>query len=282
MIEHNLQHTISLLTRTPAALNALLRDLPETWTLQNEGENTWSAFEIVGHLIHCEHADWMPRVKLLLEFGETKAFEPFDRRGHEQAVQGKSLGQLLDEFAHLRSEKLNELRALNLQPQDLDRRGRHPAFGPVTLSALLPGAYTSASCDAPPTAPLNQLTHIVGARYNLPRTSRDRARPSVPICSGSKSTPYVLGGCGGAALFGSKGPGSLRFLFRADPFLPTDGKAMNNQHGRSTSSTISNNERASYNGSTGASQASDVGSIPIARSIKPVDAVGLTGFHSPN
>ena len=102
-MEHNLQHTSALLTRTPAALNALLRDLPEAWTLQNEGENTWSAFDIVGHLIHCERTDWMPRVKQLLQFGETREFEPFDRGGHALAVQGKSLGQLLDEFAHLRS-----------------------------------------------------------------------------------------------------------------------------------------------------------------------------------
>jgi hypothetical protein len=73
-MEHNLPHTIALLTRTPATLNTLLRDLPETWIHQNEGENTWSAFDIVGHLIHCEHADWMPRVNLLLQFGETQAF----------------------------------------------------------------------------------------------------------------------------------------------------------------------------------------------------------------
>src|SRR5438128_12591114 len=111
MMEHNLQDTISLLTRTTATLNALLRDLPETWTSRNEGENTWCAFDIVGHLIHCERTDWMPRVKLLLQFGETRAFAPFDREGHAQAVQGKSLSQLLDEFAHLRSQNLDDLRA---------------------------------------------------------------------------------------------------------------------------------------------------------------------------
>ncbi len=136
-MEHNLPHTIALLTRTPATLNTLLRDLSETWTHQNEGKNTWSAFDIVGHLIHCEHADWMPRVNLLLQFGETQAFAPFDRLGHQRAVQGKSLTQLLDDFAHLRSINLNQLRALNLQLVDLDRRGQHPAFGSVTLSALL-------------------------------------------------------------------------------------------------------------------------------------------------
>src|SRR5438132_11068713 len=121
MMEHNLQDTISLLTRTPATLNALLRDLPETWTSRNEGENTWSAFDIVGHLIHCERTDWMPRVTLLLQFGETREFEPFDRGGHALAVLGKSLGQLLDEFAHLRSHNLDELRALNPQPADPER-----------------------------------------------------------------------------------------------------------------------------------------------------------------
>jgi len=136
-MQHNLQNTISLLTRTPAALNALLRDLPETWTLRNEGENTWSAFDIIRHLNHGERTDWIPRVKVVLQFGETKTFEPFDRQGHAREMQGKSLGQLLDEFARLRSENLAELRALNLRPEDLERRGRHPSLGVVTLSALL-------------------------------------------------------------------------------------------------------------------------------------------------
>ena len=81
-MEHHLPHTIALLTRTPAALNALLRDLPEEWTLRNEGENTWSAFDVVGHLNHAERTDWMPRVKIMLQFGETRTFEPFGRWGH--------------------------------------------------------------------------------------------------------------------------------------------------------------------------------------------------------
>jgi len=136
-MEHNLHHTISLLTRTPAALDALLRDLPETWTFRNEGENTWSAFDVLGHLIHTERTNWMPRAKLTLEFVDTKTFESFDRRGHVRESQGKSLGQLLEEFARLRSENLDELRALNLRQEDLDRRGRHRALGVVTLSELL-------------------------------------------------------------------------------------------------------------------------------------------------
>jgi len=136
-VEHNLPHTISLLTRTPAALQALLGDLPEAWTFQNEGEDTWSAFEIVGHLIHGERTDWMVRTRMVLQFGESQTFASFDRLGHARESQGKSLAQLLDEFARLRSENLGELRALNLQPGDLERRGRHPAFGAVTLSQLL-------------------------------------------------------------------------------------------------------------------------------------------------
>ena len=134
---HDMECTISLFARTPAALDALLRDLPGTWTFRNEGENTWSAFDIVGHLIHGERTDWMPRARMILQFGDTQTFEPFDRWGHVRESQGKSLGQLLDEFAHLRLENLGELRALNLRPEDLDRRGRHPALGIVSLSELL-------------------------------------------------------------------------------------------------------------------------------------------------
>jgi len=137
MMEHNLHNAISLLTRTPAALDALLRDLPETWTFRNEGESTWSVLDVVGHLIHNECTNWMPRAKMVLQFGETKAFEPFDGWGQERESECKSLGQLLDEFARLRSENLDEPRALNLRPEYLDLRGRHPALGVVTLSELL-------------------------------------------------------------------------------------------------------------------------------------------------
>ncbi len=158
-MQHNLQDTISLLTRTPAALNALLRDLPETWTLRNEGENTWSAFDIIGHLIHGERTDWMPRVKVVLQFGESQAFEPFDRQRHVRESQGKSLGQLLDEFARLRSENLAELRALNLRQEDLERRGRHPSLGVVTLSELL------ATWAAHDLTHLHQISRVMAHQY---------------------------------------------------------------------------------------------------------------------
>lgn len=136
-MEQNLSETIALLSRTPASLNALLRDLPDIWTQQDEGPKTWSAFDVVGHLIHGELTDWMPRAKRILEFGESRAFESFDRWAQERASQGKSLNELLDEFARLRTNNLAELRRLNLQPQDLAKKGKHPALGIVTLSELL-------------------------------------------------------------------------------------------------------------------------------------------------
>jgi len=158
-MQHNLQDTIALLGRTPAALDALLRGLPEAWTLRNEGEETWSAFDIVGHLIHGERTDWMPRAKMILQFGESRAFEPFDRWAQERESQGKSLAQLLDEFARLRSANLNELRALNLKPEDLARRGRHPALGSVTLSQLL---ATWAGHDL---THLHQISRVMAFQY---------------------------------------------------------------------------------------------------------------------
>ena len=159
MMENSLQQTMSLLTRTPAALNALLRDLPETWTLRNEGENTWSAFDVVGHLIHGERTDWMPRAKMVLQFGESQTFEPFDRWEHMRESRGKSLEQLLDEFARLRSENLGELRALNLRQEDLELRGRHPALGVVTLSELL------ATWAAHDLTHLHQISRVMAHQY---------------------------------------------------------------------------------------------------------------------
>jgi hypothetical protein len=136
-MNHDPEHAVALLSRTPAVLDALLRDLPEAWTLSNEGEKTWSPYDVVGHLIHGERTDWMPRVKMIQEFGEARSFVPFDRWAQERESKGKPLATLLDEFARLRAENLSELRRLNLHEADFGRRGRHPALGTVTLSELL-------------------------------------------------------------------------------------------------------------------------------------------------
>jgi hypothetical protein len=158
-MQHNLPQTISLLARTPASLNALLRDLPQTWTHRNEGENTWTAFDVIGHLNHCERTDWMSRAKIILHSGESQIFTPLDRTGHAREIQDKSLDQLLDEFARLRSENLAELHAFDLQQEDLERRGRHPALGTVTLSQLLAAWATHDLTH------LHQISRILAHQY---------------------------------------------------------------------------------------------------------------------
>jgi hypothetical protein len=156
---HTLDHSIALLTRTPAALDALLRELPDAWTRSGEGGKTWSAFDIVGHLAHLERANWMPRARMILQDGDTKTFEPFDRWGHIQECKGKSLGQVLDDFAQVRAQNLTEVRAWHLGPEQLALRGRHPAFGSVTLSQLL------AAWAAHDLTHLHQMTRVMAHQY---------------------------------------------------------------------------------------------------------------------
>jgi hypothetical protein len=156
---HDIRNTIAILRRTPAVLDALLRDLPDEWTRNNEGQNTWTAYDIVGHLIHGERTGWIARAKMIVEFGETRAFERFDRLAQERESEGKSLSQLLDEFARARSKSLDDLRALDLQPDDLDRRGRHPVFGAVTLGQLL------ATWAAHDLTHIHQISRVMAHQY---------------------------------------------------------------------------------------------------------------------
>ena len=158
-MEHDLKNTVALLAHSPAALDALLRALPESWTQQNEGEGTFTVVDVIGHLIHADKTDWMPRAHMILEHGETKPFEPFDRWGHVEVCRGKNLPQLLDEFARVRAGCLDDLRALNLQPQQLELSGRHPSLGPVTLSNLL------ATWAAHDMTHLHQISRIMAHQY---------------------------------------------------------------------------------------------------------------------
>ena len=163
--EFSLSESIALLSRTPATLDTLLRGLPDFWVQGNEGNDTWSPFDVVGHLIAGERADWVPRVRIILESGEGRAFDPFDRFAQTKESQGKSLEQLLNEFSRLRKENLEALRALNLQPGDMARRGQHPSLGVVTLSQLLA------------TWVVHDLTHVHQVSRILSHQYRDAVGP---------------------------------------------------------------------------------------------------------
>lgn len=162
-MQQNLENTIALLERMPATLNALLRGLPDFWTMQSEGQiegkETWSALNIVAHLIDAERVDWIPRVRMILEHGESRAFEPFERDGHKREGFGRTLPELLDVFQSLRLESLNVLQGMDLETKELMLRGRHPAFGVVTLSELL------ATWAAHDLTHLHQLSRVMAYQY---------------------------------------------------------------------------------------------------------------------
>jgi hypothetical protein len=132
-----IEEATAILARTPPTLDAQLRGLPESWTRAHEGAETWSPFDVLGHLIHGEQTDWIPRAKIILAHGDARAFDTFDRLAQFTASAGRTLPDLLDEFARLREASLRELACLNLTAADLDRPGRHPELGAVTLRQLL-------------------------------------------------------------------------------------------------------------------------------------------------
>ncbi len=128
---------VAVLERTPAALRALLADLPSEWTGATEGPETWSPYDIVGHLIHGERTDWIPRARIILAQGATRRFEPYDRFAQFRESAGKSFGDLLDEFAELRAQNLVTLGSWRLTDAQMALEGEHPAFGAVTMRQLL-------------------------------------------------------------------------------------------------------------------------------------------------
>jgi DinB family protein len=155
-----MDEAVAVLSRTPAVLDALLRGLPDCWIEAHEGGNTWSPFDVLGHLIHGERTDWIPRAKMILDHGETQPFEKFDRFAQFDASKGRSIGDLLDEFATMRRESLRELGALHLTPADLDRRGRHPELGIVTLRELL-STWVAHDLDH-----LVQISRVIARQYS--------------------------------------------------------------------------------------------------------------------
>lgn len=133
----DLNEGIAVLERTPATFRALLTGLPDVWTARNEGPDTFSPYDNVGHLIHGERTDWIPRARIILAQGANRRFEPYDRFAQIRESKGKNLEQLLDEFAKLRTENLTTLRGWNLTDRELALEGEHPELGTVTLRQLL-------------------------------------------------------------------------------------------------------------------------------------------------
>ena len=136
-MQYSLERSYEILERTPAVLQALLAGLHDDWIMNNEGPETFSPFDVIGHLIHGENTDWTVRTKMILEFGNTKTFERYDRFAQYEESKDKSLQQLLDQFAATRKDNMIWFKSLNLTRADLDRKGMHPVLGDVTLRHLL-------------------------------------------------------------------------------------------------------------------------------------------------
>jgi len=158
-VDFSFDDALPILRRTPAALHALLWDVPDSWARGTEGPDTWSPFDIVGHLIHGERTDWIARTEILLAHGETRPFTPFDRLAQFEASRGKTLHELLDTFAGLRAANLIRLESLELTAEDLERRGRHPELGPCTLGELL------ATWVAHDLSHIAQIARVMGRQY---------------------------------------------------------------------------------------------------------------------
>jgi len=136
-MEFKLDLALEILEQTPKVINELAGSVSPDWTDKNEGENTWSPYEIVGHLIHGEKTDWIPRIKIILSQKSDKRFKPFDRFAQINESKGKSMKQLVEEFTVIRKQNLGILRSLKIKDSDLNRKGLHPVFGEVNLRQLL-------------------------------------------------------------------------------------------------------------------------------------------------
>ena len=164
-MEFRLPAAVAVLERTPSTLRALLSGLPEEWTSATEGPETWSPYDVLGHLIHAERADWIPRARLILEQGTVRRFEPFDRFAQFRESEGKSLEVLLDELAELRRANLATLAQWRLTDEQLALTGEHPSFGTVTLRQLLSTWVT------------HDLSHIAQTVRVMAKQYRDEIGP---------------------------------------------------------------------------------------------------------
>ena len=164
-MEFHLDHAQAMLTRTPHVLRAMLQGMPQEWVGENEGEKTWSPFDVLGHLIHGERTDWISRARIILEAGERQPFEPFDRYAQFEESQGQTIEGLLDTFEDLRLDNLRTLNEMRLGAEDLKKTGMHPELGRVTLEELIA------------TWVAHDLGHIVQISRTMARQYREAVGP---------------------------------------------------------------------------------------------------------
>ena len=159
------EQAIEILERTPAVLNTLLSDISNDWVMNNEGAETFSPYDVIGHLIHGEKTDWVVRAKIILQHGVNKPFDPYDRFAQYEESKGKSLQQLLDEFEETRKQNVAWLQSCQLTENDLERKGMHPVLGEVTLRNLLS------------TWVVHDLTHIAQVTRVMAKQYKDEMGP---------------------------------------------------------------------------------------------------------
>ena len=164
-MKYTIENSIEILERTPFVLNSLLTGLNHDWVMNNEGPDTFSPFDVIGHLIHGEKTDWVTRAKIILEFGLEKPFTPWDRFAQYEESKGKTLQEVLEEFERVRIENLQWLKSLKLNETDLDRKGMHPVLGEVTLRNLLT------------TWVVHDLTHIAQITRVMAKQYKDEMGP---------------------------------------------------------------------------------------------------------
>ncbi len=158
-MKYSVTDALAVLQRTPRVLQAMLSGLPGNWIEASEGPGTWTPFDVLGHLIHGEKTDWIPRVRLVLEHGASRTFEPFDMHAQERDSMGKSISQLLDEFERLRAANVEALAGFGLTPDDLEREGMHPKLGRVTLRQHL------ATWVAHDLGHISQIARVMAKQY---------------------------------------------------------------------------------------------------------------------
>lgn len=159
-MEYQLDKALEILERTPQILKVYLKDLSKDWTSPNEGEDTWSTYDVLGHLIHGEQTDWIARLKIILSNESDKTFIPFDRFAQFENSKGKTLQQLLNEFTELRAENLKYLKSCELINLDLDKKAIHPDLGEVKLKELL------ATWVVHDLGHISQITRVMAKQYH--------------------------------------------------------------------------------------------------------------------